>query len=149
MAFLCTGSPVTAFADAFKSALDADATLDTLVTGVFGSLSEAGATAYPYVVLGRTTDDGAGGAMSISGGRVEMQIDVWSRYKGPYQTEQILSRIKALMERRPHFRVDGFAPLDGSLHCEMSEVFDEPDEDKPDARLWHGVQRWTCEIHEA
>ena len=37
----------------------------------------------------------------------------------------------------------------GSLTCEMSEVFDEVDEDKPDDRLYHGVQRWTADVEEA
>ena len=39
--------------------------------------------------------------------------------------------------------------VEGSLMREMQEVFDEPDEDKPNARLYRLVQRWTAEIHEA
>lgn len=146
---IVTGSPVTAFADAFRTALVADTTLMALITGVYGALPKAAATTLPYLSIGRTSDDGSTGAMQVAGGIVSLQLDGWSDATGPYAMETILSRVKRVMERRPFFRVVGFAVLDGSLHCEMSEIFDEPDEDKPDARLYHGVQRWTCEIHEA
>jgi hypothetical protein len=146
--FVCTGSPVTAFADAFKAALEDDATLMALITGVFGSVSQAARTAHPYLVIGRTSDDGATGAMQTPGGMVTLHLDGWSDAKGPYAMERILSRVKAVMERRAPFLVSGFDALRGSLHCELSDVFDEDDTDTPDAILWHGVQRWTCEIHE-
>lgn len=146
--FTSTGSPVIAFVDAFRNALIADSTLMAMVTGVFGHLSEAARTNYPYLVIGRRTRDNSSGAMQIAGGMVSIQLDGWSDNKGALEMQQIQSRVAALMERRPLF-VNGYAMVYGSLTCEYEEVFDEPDEDKPDARLYHGVQRWSAEIHEA
>jgi hypothetical protein len=149
--FTVTADPTVAFADAIYAALTADtgtSGLMTLVTGVYGHLSEAARTAYPYVVLGRTTRTGDAGAMQIAGSRVTLQIDTWSDAKGPYDASRIVSRVYALLERR-RLAVQGFTAVDGSLTCEYTEIFDEPDEDKPGSRLYHGVQRWVAEIHES
>lgn len=146
--FTATGEPTQAVVDGISARLRGDATLMALVTGVYGHLSEAARTAYPMVVFGRRTFSGDAGAMQLSGGTVSLQIDVWSNAKGPWEASRVLSRIFVLLERYP-IVVACFAMVEGSLHCEMSEVFDEPDEDKPNARLYHGVQRWTAEIHEA
>lgn len=154
--FTVTAEPTQAFVDAIAARLDADTdtneaeSLASLMgaSKVFGHLSEASRTAYPYVVLGRRTLDRNAGAMGLAGGRVALQVDVWSAYKGPYQAHRICSRLSRLLERYP-LRVTGFDALAGSLTCEMTEVFDEPDEDKPGERLYHGVQRWTAELHEA
>ena len=43
-----------------------------------------------------------------------------------------------IAERRP-IDVSGFEALPGSLTCAYEDVYDEPDEDKPGARLYHGV----------
>lgn len=147
--FTVTADPTTAFADAFKAVLVADAALLLLVTGVFGHVSEAARVAYPYLVLGRSAVDGNAGAMQLPGHLVSLQLDGWSDAGGPYAIEQIGSRVFGLMERRPGFVVPGFAILEGSLHREFAEVFDEPDEDKPDGRLYRTTQRWTVEIHGA
>jgi Protein of unknown function (DUF3168) len=146
--FTVTGSPTQAFIDALRLALIADATLMALVIGVFGNLSEAQRTVYPYLVLGRRSRQNDGGAMQIAGGHVSVQFDVWSAHKGASEAHAILSRVAALLERRS-LRVSGYAVIAGSLTCEMEEVFDEPDADKPGARLYHGVQRWTADIEEA
>lgn len=149
--FTVTADPTIAFADAIHAVLTADTGtggLTTLVTGIYGHLSEAARTAYPYVVLGRTTRTGDTGAMQIAGSRVSLQIDTWSDAKGPYAASQIVSRIYALLERR-RLVVPGFSCVEGSLTCEYTEIFDEPDEDKPGSRLYHGVQRWVAEIHES
>lgn len=146
--FTVTGTPTQAFIDAVRAALLADATLMTLVTGVFGHVSEAARTAYPYIVLGRRTRTNDGGAMQLAGGQVSVQLDVWSARKGASETQTILSRVFAVLERRA-LRVSGFALIAGSLTCELEEVFDEPDADKPEARLYHGVQRWIADLEES
>lgn len=146
--FTATGSPAQAFVDAIRTALVADAALLALVTGVFGHVSEAARTAYPYIVLGRRNRQTDVGAMQIAGSRVTLQIDVWSAHKGASETHAILSRIAYVLERR-NLPISGFALVQGSLTCELEDVFDEPDADAPEARLYHGVQRWTAEIHEA
>ncbi len=147
--FAVSAEPIVAFVDAFKGVLSADATLSALVTGVYGHLSEAARVSYPYLVLGHRSADGNAGAMGIAGDVVTLQLDGWSDAKGPYQMEAIGSRVYVLMERRRGFRVPGFVPLDGSLHREMGEYFDEPDDSKPGSKLYRMVQRWTVEIHEA
>jgi len=144
--FAVATDPLIGFVDAVRAALTADTTLSALVTGVYGHVSEAARVAYPYLVLGRRSDAGDAGAMGVSGHRVTLQIDGWSDAKGPYAIEAIGARVFAVLERRP-IQVGGFEVVSGSLHREMSEVFDEPDEDKPGARLYRLVQMWSCEIH--
>lgn len=149
--FTVTADPTVAVTDAIAAVLAADTGtngLITLVTGVYGHVSEAARTAYPYVVLGRTSRTGDAGAMQIAGSRVTLQIDTWSDAKGPYVASRIVSRIYALLERR-RLDVHGFTCVDGSLTCEYQEIFDEPDADKPGSRLYHGVQHWVAEIHES
>jgi hypothetical protein len=143
-----TGSPVLAFVDGVKAALDADATLTALVTGIYGYVPEAARTAFPYLVLGqrsRTTD---AGAMQKAGSRVSLQIDGWSDHKGASEMHAILSRVAAVLERTD-VTVTGFTLVSHSLTCEMEDVIEEPDEDAPERRLYHGVQRWVAEIHES
>jgi hypothetical protein len=146
--FAATGSPTQALVDAIRITLTADAPLAALVTGIYGHVSEAARTAYPYVVLGRRSRLNDSGAQQVAGGHVSLQIDVWSDHKGPSEVHSIQGRIARLLERA-NLPVSGFALIQGSLTCEFEDVFDEPDVDKPDARLYHGVQRWTAELHEA
>jgi hypothetical protein len=145
---IVTGSPISAFADALRTLLRDDATLVALCPTIVDHLSGAQRTTYPYLVLGERQDANDGGAMQRPGGRVSIQLDVWSDAKGPYPAQQILSRVRALCERSATFTVDGFTALERSLHCEFETIFDEPDEDSPDRRLYHGLQRWAVEIHE-
>lgn len=147
--FLVTASPSQAFIDALKDALDADATLMDLVTGVYGHLPESARTSFPYLVLGyRHLDDGQARSMALPGGRISVQLDGWSHHKGASEMHAILSRVRVLLERRD-LRIPGFALVQGSLTCEMEDVFFEPDEDKPQDGLYRGIQRWTAEIDEA
>lgn len=146
--FTATGSPTQAVIDAMKDALDADAPLDALITGVYGHLSEVARTSYPYVVLGRRHRRNDGGAMQVAGGQVTVDLDIWSDHKGPSKAHAICSRIVEILERRD-LALEGFTLIKGSLTCEFEDVFDEPDEDKPGSRLYHGVQRWICETHES
>lgn len=148
MAYPVTGSPLTALVDGVRTVLLADATLMALITGLYGHVSEAARVAYPYLVIGRRTRDGLGGAMGVAGGTVTVEIEGWSDAKGPYAMQAILSRVAVLLERQP-VTVTGYSLVTGSVHCEHEDVFDEPDEDKPGSRLYHGLQRWTAEIHES
>lgn len=148
MAYPVTGSPVEAFVDAVRTILQADATLTSLVTGVFGHLSEAARTAYPYLVLGRQGRTNEAGAFQTAGSMVTLQIDTWSNAKGPHAARVIQSRVARLLER-VSLSVPPFTYVEGSLTCEFEEVMDEPDPDKPDEALYHGVQRWSAEIHES
>jgi len=77
-----------------------------------------------------------------------VQLDCWSDHMGASEAHAILSAVTRVLERRT-LAVSPYTMVVGSLTCEMEDVFDEPDEDKPDARLYHGVQRWVAEIHDA
>lgn len=155
MSFTATREPVIAFVDAVKTVLAADAVLAAgatnvrAVAGIFGHLPEAARTSYPYLVLGQRTVSGDAGTMQRAGALITLQIDGWSDAKGPFEIESIGSRVFALLERRRGFAVPGFDVVDGSLHREFGDYFDEPDEDKPGARLYRMVQRWTVEVHES
>lgn len=146
--FVVTGSPTQAVIDALKARLDGDAVLAALIEGVYGHVSETARVNYPYLVLGqRHLEEGPTRSMGLGGGRVVVQIDGWSDAKGASEMHGILSRVRVLLERRP-LAVDGFRVVDGSLTCEMEEVFDEADEDSPERRLYRGIQRWALEIDE-
>jgi len=146
--FTVTAEPRQAFRLAFGARLRADAGLMAIVSGPYGRLSEAARVPYPYLVFGQQSMDRNAGAMGLAGANVSLQLDGWSDYKGPAEMDAILSRLSVLLERQT-LAVPGFAMVQGSLTCELSESFEEADEDMPDARLFHGVQRWTAEIHEA
>ena len=145
--------PQTAVVDALRARLLADPVLVSTgaagmraASAITGHVSAATRVAYPYVLLGRRADTHEGGAMQVDGARPIVQIDVWSNAAGPYEAAALASRLFTLLERAP-LVVTGFDVLDGSLHCEWSEVFDEPDPDNAEARLYHSVQRWTVELH--
>lgn len=156
-AFAVTASPKQAFIDALKSKLEADTVLMGTVasgglgvTGIFGHVSETVRKAYPYVVFGyeHEDDEGAAGAMGLAGSRVEVTLDIYSAHKGKSEARAIGSRIYAICERQP-LRVKGFALMVGSVHREFEDIDDEPDEDAPSKRLYHGVQRWGAVLDEA
>ena len=150
-----TGAPTQAVVTGIRTVLAADATLIALVTGIYGHVSEASRTIYPYIVLGRRSRTTESGAMHTPGSTVTVQIDVWhgrndtatSNVLGPGPVHTILSRIAVLLTH-VDVTVTGYTLISGSLICELEEVFDEPDPDSPDRRLYHGVQRWQAEVHE-
>lgn len=152
--FTVSADPTVAFVDAFKAPIAADAVLLAGATnvralvGVYGHLSEAARVSYPYLVLGQRTVSGDAGTMQRAGHFVTLQLDGWSDAKGPFEIQSIGSRVFALMERRQGFSVPGFDVVAGSLHRELAEIYDEPDEDKPGSSLYRMVQRWTVELHE-
>lgn len=135
-----------AVVDGVKTLLDADATLNAVVTGIYGYVPAASRATLPYLVIGRRGRANDGGAMQTVGGRVSLQLDVWSDHKGPSQAHTILNRVAWLLERAA-LTVSGYDLVRGSLTCEFEEVFDEPDGDSPERVLVHGVQRWICEVH--
>lgn len=148
---LTIGSPVTALVDGILAALTADVTLMALVTSITGHVDGDARLPYPYIVLGHRTRQNDSGAMQIAGGHVSVQLDCWSDAKGPFTVQAILSRVAVLLER-VNVAVTGYTLVQYSLSCDMEEIFDEPDSDtklvaSPEQRLYHGVQRWTAEIH--
>lgn len=145
-----TGDPIQAVVDAMKTALLADGTLTGMVgaTGVTGYVSAAARPPFPYLLLGRRHHTGDAGAMQKEGGHVSIQVDGWSDHKGPSEMHAIVSRCYVVLERT-NLTIAGFTLVQNSLHREFADVFDEPDEDMPERVLFHGVQQWTCEIHES
>lgn len=146
MPFPVVGDPVEPFVDGVRAILTADATLSALVSGVHDHVPESSRQPEPYIVLGRRTRQNTTGALQVAGNVVTLQVDAWSKAKGPHTVHTILSRVAVLLERQP-VAVAGYELVAGSVTCEYGEVFDEPDEDQPGARLYHGVQRWVAEIH--
>ena len=142
------GSPVSPFSDAMLATLKGDATLMGMVHGVYTALPESTTTAMPYVILTRAgTNAGGAGAMGLEGGRVWMNVDVWSEKNSPYETEQILSRIRYLLQRGT-LTVTGFSMINHSLACDEEHVMPDYDPDMPSRSLFHGVQFWVCLIEE-
>jgi hypothetical protein len=155
VSYPATGSPTQAVATAIRGTLTGDATLVALVAGVYGHLP-AGRVDYPFIVVGRRSATDEAGAMQVAGSMVSVQIDVFhgknatatTNTLGPGPVHEILSRIYVLLQRRD-VTVTGFALIGGSMTRELEDVFDEPDDDAPEQRIYHGVQRWLCEVHEA
>lgn len=145
---LVTGTPTQAYVDALKAALAADATLMSLVTGIYGHLPDAARTAYPYQALGQRNRQSDVGVMGMLCSLVTVEVNVWSAHRGASEVQAILARNVIVLERKT-LRVSGFTMVEGSLTCEFEDVFDEPDEDQPSRRLYRGIQRWRAEIHES
>ena len=143
-----TGSPMVPFVDALKTALTADTGVTALIsTRLYGGFPRGARTSYPYVVRGRRSMTDGGGAMQLEGGDVSVQIDTWSQANGPYEASNILANVRRVLQRS-NPPVKGFALVQGSLHCTLEEVFDEPDPDMPEQQLYHGVQAWTAMVEE-
>src|SRR5687767_9953744 len=101
MPYTATASPTQAFVDALKTRLEDDATLMALIEGVYGHVSEAARTAYPYLVIGyRHLDEGQARSMGLAGGNVQVQLDGWSAHKGASEMHTVLSRVRALLQRQ-------------------------------------------------
>lgn len=145
--FIVSGSPVQPFVDAVKAALEADTELMAILTAVTGHVSEAEPLPYPYLVLGRRNRGEDTGAFGIAGSMVSLELNWWSNHRGPFQAQTIGSHVSRILLRR-RLLIPGYDLVDGSVTCEFEEVFDEPDEDMPSQKLYHGVQRWQAEIHE-
>lgn len=144
--FTVSADPTVAFVDAVKTKLSADSVLVAMVTGIYGHLSEAARTNYPYIVLARR-ESAPAGAMQLAGSEVTLFVDVWSDAKGPFTVTSICSRVYAVLERQP-LSVGGFVITVGSMTRVAQTIFDEPDADDPNQLLYHGVQQWTAIVEE-
>lgn len=143
------GSPISPFSDSMLNTLKADATLVGLVPGgIYTALKQSSTTVFPYVVLTRFgMNAGGAGAMGLEGGRLWCELDVWSEKNSPYQTEQIMSRIRFLLQRET-LTVVGFKMIGNSLECDEERVLPDYDPDMPTRSLFHGVQHWFCLIED-
>lgn len=146
MTFLATGNAMEALLDAVIPVLRADASVSSLVTGVFPKLSQTQRTAHPYIRVSDPVMDDDFGGMGIGGGRVQFALDVWHRT--PHNVYQVLAAAAKALERTD-LTVVGHKVAGGSLHCTETRVFDEPDPDKPEATLYHGHQAWEALVEEA
>jgi hypothetical protein len=147
MAFVVTGSPVQGVVDAMKTALTGDATLMAILTTVTGHVVEQARPTYPYLVLGRRGRGADAGAFGIAGTTVSVELDWWSNHRGPYEAQTIGGHLSRILQRAA-LAVPGFDVVAGSLTCEFEDIYEEPDDDMPNQKLYRGVQRWTAEIHE-
>jgi hypothetical protein len=143
------GSPVSPFSDAMLATLRGDPTLVALVPGgIYTALKLSSETAFPYIVLTRAGYfTGGVGAMGLEGVRVWMDCDVWSEQNGPYETEQIQSRVRYLLQRQTLALV-GFSMIAHSLDCDEERVMPDYDPDMPSRSLFHGVQHWQALVEE-
>lgn len=143
------GSPVSPFTDAMLVKLKADATLVALVPGgIYTALPQSSSTTFPYVVLTRGgMFMGGAGSMGLEGGRVWIELDVWSEKNSPYECEQILSRIRYVLHRTT-LAVVGFSMIEQSLECDEERAMPDYDPDMPSRSLFHGVQHWAALIEE-
>ena len=148
MTLVATGNAIEALVDAVKTHLDGDAELGALVTGVYGFVPAASRQTHPYVRIGSQAilqDDF--GAMQTAGGRVVFTLDSWSAAKGPHTMRTVLARLLVLLER-VDLTLAFHVLAGGSLHCTLSGVDEEPDEDMPDRVLYHGRQEWEALVEE-
>lgn len=144
-----TGSPLLPFADAVLGRLTPDATLIALMpNGIKTALPRGARVLYPYGLIGREQLNDRAFAMQLEGGEGALFIDVWSDKNGPGEAQQILSRIRALLQRQT-LTMAGFTMIAGSLTCRDEQVFREFDADMPERTLYHGIQEWVADLEEA
>lgn len=149
MSVIDIGSPAQAFMEAVLTELRADTSarngtgaLMTLVTGVYGHLSEAARTTPPYLLLGECTKTKDAVIRNI----VTLQIDGWSAAKDRREMTVILSRVTRRLQGATLRLGGGFEMFTNGLDCEFEQVFFEPDLDKPESGFYRGIQRWVSMI---
>lgn len=150
MTVTVTGSPLGAFGDAIYARLAADVALLALAPGgVYASPPRDVRVPLPYVLVGQRREmTDQGGAMQIEGGLASIWVDVWSDKNGPAETQDILSRIRLLLQRQL-LPVPGYSMIERSLTCPEELVTTAPDPDLPTRELFHGLQRWNADLEEA
>ncbi len=149
MAYTCTGSPVGPFADAVLDALLADAALVAIVADrIVASLKVKAVTPLPYIVGGRRDLMPGSVAMQLEGGRGSVWLDFWSDENSPDEVQRMMSRTKAVLQRRS-LTIPGYTMFAGSLECEEEQVIPDFDPDMPQRSLYHGVQHWAADLEEA
>lgn len=90
---------LTAIHTAVYSTLHGDATLLTLVSGVYNDAPEG--ADYPFIVLGSATSDPwhtMGGASVGRGFDTTITAHIWSRYQGDLEALRIFDRVVALLD---------------------------------------------------
>jgi Protein of unknown function (DUF3168) len=91
-------SAIRPILEAVVAVLAADATLATLITGVFNDVPDQ--QAFPYVLVRTATERGMhtlGGAAVGLGWNNVIRVHVYSRYQGDLEALQILERVVALL----------------------------------------------------
>ena len=144
-----TGSPLGPFGDAVLDAVAADDAIVAFVGDrVRASVKDQAKSALPFIVGARRDLLPGAVAMQREGGRAAIWVDVWSDKNGPNEVQQILSRIRAVLQRRA-LTVSGYTVLGGSLVCDEEHVFPDFDPDMPQRTLYHGVQKWSADLEES
>ena len=82
---------------AVYSLLSGDSSLDTLIGDgrIYDSVAPQD-SAYPYVVIGMETVSDAG-TNTLDGNIYNLNIEVWSQYRGPKQIKEVMERIYNLV----------------------------------------------------
>ena len=72
------------------TALNSDATLSAMITGVYDDVPEG--STYPYVVIGEQTAVNFG-SKTLDGLEYTLTVHVWSQYRGRKEAKEIMERI--------------------------------------------------------
>lgn len=72
------------------TALNSDATLSAMITGVYDDVPEG--STYPYVVIGEQTAVNFG-SKTLDGLEHTLTVHVWSQYRGRKEAKEIMERI--------------------------------------------------------
>lgn len=116
------------------SALTGNAPYMATVTGVFDGEAPQG-TAYPYTVIGATTEVSEGD-LNEDGWNLTLTIHDWSAYAGKRECQLIREARDAVLHREA-LAVTGFGQV--VLHREFAEVLTDDDDV---TTLRHGVSRY-------
>lgn len=126
-------SPMLPVQSAVYARLKNDATLTSMIRGVYDFVPED--EAYPFVVIGEaieTPDNRHGGF----GRETVITLHVWSRYQGYAQALRIGARVTALLDHQP-------LAIEGSDHIatrfEFSQTLTDPE---PPGDIRHLVLRY-------
>lgn len=128
---------IDALNNAVYGALTGDATLMSMVTGVYSHVPQD--TSYPYIVIGDVSSNDLS-TMKDDGQQYSCRIHVWSQYKGSYETATILDRIHTVLHRT-QLSVAGANTATAMLGG-VTLLRD------PDGLTWHGVGDFTITVME-
>lgn len=117
---------------AIYQVLTGDATLMGMVTGVYDAVPEG--AGYPYVVIGEAMEVPAG-AHDRYGRETVETLHIWSDYRGFAQSQQIASRVVALLDHQP-------LTIDGHHHVATRYEFAQQLRDPAGPNIRHTVLRF-------
>lgn len=106
---------------ALYARLSGDATLATMVTGIFDGTPEG--TAYPYVDLGEAIETPRN-ALSEFGAESVVVLHVWSRQRGYNEGLEIANRLRQLLDHQPLTIADQHVV---SVQHEQTQTLRDPD----------------------